>query len=496
MINKEINLLDKISEYYSTGIRANLTQKEDEIKKIFDELIHQNASQFNLVSENSIQISKYVFVNSRVKEKDSFREKLIRKNLGLQIIEKLSLTETNFNDKKTGISKLIEGFDDIIGLRLVCDLNKDCPNVLRMIKNNISYLEDKKIVFLEGEMNSQPQKMKNGLNIYRLKGIFDNKYGVELQIKSKIDQAWGDLDHFIFYKDYSFFPTKSTVQQTMNNVGKLLDEIESLLYNLRNSKDSYNKNLKKSVFLENIEKAFSDQIKEILGFSYQLEKISGIIEYFIISKNYDISNLDDTNLKFDFLNYDKLDKYNMYLGSRELSFELQILEAIYQIIWEKKQAESLDADNYNNFLDSFNCLLKSYIVDIVNQEETLLDYSISQLDSDMFFLTKYNVDERVWISVKNYTEFFSIYPKVDDMIKDIFEDDLEDGVIVQKEIEFVKHILMCAHFEADVKKSLENKMDNTQKIFFELKERLNEKYSRHSEFKQLSVNIDKISNSF
>jgi len=496
MIDKEIELIDELAEYYNDEIKGDLKKKEKSIKKTFQNLIKKEASNFQLISENSVQQSIYVSISSRVKRKDSFREKLIRKNLGLQIIDTLQLTSENLNSKKQEISNTIEMFDDIVGLRLVCDLNKDCPKALRMLKNNLSYLKSKKIQFLDGEMQTQPQKMKNGLNIYRLKGIYDDRIGFELQIKSKIDEAWGELDHFIFYKDYSFFPTKGTVQQTMNNVGKLLDEIESLLYDLRNSKDNYNKSLNQSIFLERIEKKFSDQIKKILGFSYQLEKLSGIIKLFTEVEKYEISDLVELPpLSFDFLNFD-VAGFELYLSSRSLSFELQLLESIYQIVWEAKRNKKLNQSNYEEFLKSFINIIKTNILTIVNTEEKLLDYSLEELEEDIIFLKGHNADERIWISASKYTGFYSMYSKADDLIKEAFEDEIEDEQISSDELKFIKHIVMLSYFEADIDKALNNQKVHSQKIIFRLKESLKDKYSRHIEYKQLIHHIDKISNSF
>ncbi len=497
MIKTEIKLLDVISEHFEEEIIKSLEIKKDSIYKAFEELIEIDAKKYQLVSENSIHRTEYVKIISRVKNKNSFREKLIRKNLGLKLISDLKLTEDNFTQNKGLVSTEIEKFDDIIGLRIVCDLNKDCPKALELIKNNLTFLKERKITFSHGEVESQPQKMKNGLNIYRLKGFYDDRIGFELQIKSKIDEAWGELDHFIFYKDYSFFPTKDAVQQTMNNVGKLLDEIENLLYDLRNSKDHYNKNLEKSIFLDKIEKTFSISLKKILGYPYQLERLSMLIKYLIDKEKSDILEQNiKQEMNFDFLGFITPKNHNLYIKSRTKSFELQLLEGIYMVIWEKKN-KKLSQDNYSLFLDSFILNLKDYIIKEVIISDPLSDIDIKALNIEINFLVNYNVDEKVWISPQKYIDFRAIYSIVNDLTYENFEDEIEEGIIDEKELQAIKNIFLSHHFNCKLKDVILNeKLEKTQEIVFKLKDCLTRRKLENKNEETALKYTEYIANSF
>ena len=89
---------------------------------------------------------------------------------------------------------------DIIGVRVVTELRHDCNKVLALLRAFIDDLATTEVVLDKIDLESQPQKMKNGLFIYKIKGIFRSDFGFELQIKSKIEEAWGDMDHAIFIK--------------------------------------------------------------------------------------------------------------------------------------------------------------------------------------------------------------------------------------------------------------------------------------------------------
>ncbi len=495
MIEKEIALLDKLSDYYEEEIINILETKNKSIVNIFEWLIQKEAKNYNLISENSVHDSVYVNISSRIKKKNSFREKLIRRNLGSALINDLNLTEENFNSKKAEISNIIESFEDLIGLRMVCDLNLDCPRALEMIKNNLKYLKDKKIDFQFGEIESQPQKMMNGLRIFRLKGVFDDRIGFELQIKSKIDEAWGDLDHFIFYKDYTFYPSKNSVQQTMNNVGKLLDKIEDLLFDLRRSKEEYDQNLHNLIFIESLSKCYSLNIKEILGFSFQIEKLAPTLQY-LIKEEYPkfFNDQSKKSLNFNFLEFNLEDE--IYKKSRQLSIELKLIEAIFQQIWEKKKDTELKESNYSVFILALVNYLKNNIINIVNQNGPLLDYSLEDLNKDLIYLLKYNAKENPWLSAFKFAEFSSLKALINDFIYENFETEVEEDYINEEEIDFMNNIIFSCHFDADLKKTLnDNTGSYTQNIILSLKENLMNNNKRNSSEQTLYYYTNLITNS-
>ncbi|MDN3594396.1 hypothetical protein [Zunongwangia endophytica] len=489
MIEDEISLLDKISDYYGNTILKELKSKKKEIQKVFNILIEKEAKKFNLVSENSVHNSRYVQVISRVKKKNSFREKLIRRNIGSKIINNLKLTEQNFDRSKAKISNEVENLDDVIGLRLVCDLNKDCPGALEMISNNLGFLKEHKISFKTGEIESQPQKMKNGLSIYRLKGVFDDRIGFELQIKSKIDEAWGELDHFIFYKDYSFFPSKTSVQQTMNNVGKLLDKIEDLLYDLRRSKDDYNKNLKNLLFTQELSEAYSSKIKDILGFSYQVEKLAPTLRFFIENyyPTFNIKDEENSEMSFKFLKYETSNENYKYYRNR--SIELKLIEAIYINVWECETKQKLTSENYKKFSSHLCEALLENIKEEILQADTLSDYDQDLIENNFNLLIKFNSNENPWISGRLFSEFSKIRREVLDFISENFESEMEDEILGEDEIEQIYSIFLLCQFDANLEEFLDNLTERnyTQQVIIKLKEKYSNSISLNIIEKKINV---------
>lgn len=424
MLKNQIKLYDELSVFFDTKLRKSLKGELKEIKKVFVALIEQYAKDYNLTSENSVHDSIYANVVGRVKNKKSFKEKLIRKNLGLEFINKHKLVD-EIEGKKGELELSIKhDIDDIIGLRIVCDLRKDCIKVFELLKDKEKDLNKKGIVFELGEMDNQPQTMKNGLDIYRIKGIYDSRIAFELQIKSKIEEAWGELDHFMLYKDFSFFPSKDIVQKTMNNVGKLLDEIEFLLYDLRNSKNDYKDNLEDTDFLDALEITVNDSIKENFSFSYQLEKIAGVLK--LISDDLETKVFDKKpkKLDFEFLKFNS-NIHSDYLSSRNSSYELQILESIFVLIWSDKN-HPLDENSYDSFLTELKKYLNRYMKEVLTKKELIHSYGIDEIEELRKFLIESEPNAQIWISPKKVSELIKQRKILSDAMYSINEN--EDGL--------------------------------------------------------------------
>lgn len=460
MVDKQIKLYDQLSDFYDEKLRKGLKSELEDIKKKFTSLIETHAKDYKLSSKNSVHDSIYVSVAGRVKKKDSFREKLIRKNLGLELIKKHQLQDGKYDQKKGAIELSIKrDFDDILGLRIVCDLRKDCIQVFKLLKEKESDLEKEEIIFELGEMDNQPQTMKNGLDIFRIKGVYDSRIAFELQIKSKIEEAWGELDHFILYKDFSFFPSKDNVQKTMNNTGKLLDEIEHLLFDLRNSRSDYEENFEDTKFLDDLEKTVTDSIVNQFGFSYQLDKLASIIKLIKETESSKFLESPKKELSFDFLNFESKE-HSTYLLSRKSSYELQILESIYAHIWGEKN-NPVDQDSY----DSFLLKLKGYMD--VNMEEVLTEngligsYDIERIKELRTFLIESECDAQIWVSPKKVSELINQRNLLSDSLNVISERDeipnIEEIGDIELIVEELNKLNALLIFEAkEFQKGVEN----------------------------------------
>lgn len=467
-MNNTIDIFKQVTNWYKSDIHGSLKHEAKKIKKIFNQIIDKNAESYDLVSSNSIHSSNYFSIKKRVKSPDSLLEKFVRKNMGLSLVKSISLDENNFSKKKPEIENYIKKeVDDIIGLRVVCDLKEDCHKILKLIKDKESILNEHKVIFNLIELEDQPQKMRNGLDIYRIKGCYDNRISFELQIKSKIEEAWGELDHFMIYKDYSFFPSKDTVQSTMNNVGHLLDKIEFLLYDLRNTKLEYNKSLKKNNYLTELENLFSEKLKTIFNFEYPLQKLSDVLYSLVDLTKINKQQVDSFNLNFE-INEHENEEINNFILSRNESFELKIIEKIYFL----SISESSNYENeILNLIEKFQNKINHEIIE--TNEIYEVDFNDFYKDYYKIFISS-KANESLWISSKSIIDAFNDMKNTNillgDSAEEIVEDEYKNSIL-----EKLKIAIASLNFDCDIKTLLHKMkmLDNNdfKLVTFDLKEK-------------------------
>lgn len=266
-----------ISKFYDEKIRPNLYEYSKNIEKGIIDLLDNYASEYDLVLNNSVyeKISLYE-ITSRVKKSESLSEKLIRKSdifnydrfFEGKNIKKSILDDLDNNIYENELCKIICKIDDLIGIKILTSLNIDCSKVLDLLKNKINECEDIDLK-LSGKI---PDTMNNGRKIYKVKGIYKNTFKFELQIKSKIDSAWGDLEHNLFYKDYDFNYIKNTNKDIMVNIGVLLERVDELMLSVRTNKENFKKQYNELSFKNDLTKAYNDKVIEIFKSNYILEE--------------------------------------------------------------------------------------------------------------------------------------------------------------------------------------------------------------------------------
>ncbi|KAA0990409.1 nucleotidyltransferase family protein [Dyadobacter aurulentus] len=439
-ISENIEKYKEITEVYKATVTDTLEAPLTKLKSVFAQLLNEKAQDYSLQKVNSVYKSKYYSIKGRIKEETSFYEKLIRKNIGLSIVAGHNLINEDVNTKKAGIISDIQKLDDIIGVRIVTELKKDCIQVYKLLENSKDFFIRNEISFQD--LEDQPQRMKNGLDIYRIKGIFQGLYGFELQIKSKIDEAWGDLDHTLFYKDYSVTPIKDTVQVTMNNVGELLDRIEHLLYDLRESGANYVENSEHIKFQEKIENELSVLLKEKFDAPYQLKEISHFLKHFheLISPEVLIT------LDYDHLRWPvQTPLVDSYLKIRDSNFHLIVIETIYINWWNSRDGvDKIIEDNYDNQIQQYLFDFSRYYAEILSE------------DSDDFFegiknLMNHSSSSEILLSAARHKEFQEISARIMSMAA-------EDEDIDNNHREIIKMIQILI-FNGDVTPFLDQALD-------------------------------------
>jgi len=510
-IDTQNEIFEEIQKLYNIS-QKNLVSAKDDLEIKFDELIKLHSRKYNLVENKDFNVNptQYYHLKARVKTLHSFKEKLYRKNLGLQISNKHKLSLGNFSRNRAKIKKSIFLLDDIIGLRIVTELTHDCKYAYELVKNENQTFIDSGIVFNIDELGNQPETMKNGLPIFRIKGVYKEQYGFELQIKSKIDEAWGDMDHSLFYKDYSVSPIKNTVQVTMNNVGHLFSKIEDLLLGLRNSENSYKEKKDEIDFLYELSGNVFNAIKNKLGDNYDLSNIASSIKFIKIASKVKNENSEVKKLNFEFLNYVAIASQNKnYVKTRDLNFELIILETLYWH-WKKKANKNfrLNAISYDKNLKYFIEILLENLSINVNTISKLNFLDINKDKISKFIIDFSNVElvKPLYLDVKTTYELLIIDTLVGDAINEIFEDgSLDDDLVA-----VLKNIYLYNHLGKEIAQLIEGVRiqyhdfidlndlnDSVFKINVKIEEQLNlykvdENYLQLKEVKFLSKLVTKV----
>lgn len=419
LLESNIHTCLELKQLYEDSALTTLDGHSRKLKELFTSLLESKGEEYGLLKNTQFQKNKLFSIRDRIKTPDSFYEKLIRKNLGLAIDQRfeLSANQIPVSARAPDILNALYSIDDVIGLRIVTELKKDCEKVYKLLLNSSEFLSNSNIQFFD--LDIQPQKMQNGLDIFRIKGKYQNLYCFELQIKSRIDEAWGDMDHSLFYKDYSISPIKDTVQATMNNVGGLLDEIENLLYDLRESGSHYYENAEHIKFQEDIENAIGISLLQNLSVQYKLKDISPILQF--LSKKLSLSSVDFESqpLLFDYLNIEPDSRISPnYKFIREKSYSLIIIEAVF-ISWKQLSGNMINEGNYSETLDEFLVYLIEYLADTIEEQQDVLRTRIKMISD-------YVDSPDIFLSAKKAKEVSLISKRLEN--SEVNEDNLEEIV--------------------------------------------------------------------
>lgn len=297
------------------------------------------------------------------------------------------------------VKKNLKLLGDIIGIKIITELKTDCNKVYQLMMNNNPLLEKKHLKF--SDIADQPVSMKNGLSIYNIKGMYQNECNFELQIKSKIDSAWGDLDHTLFYKDYKISPIKTTVQVSMNRIGMLLNELEHFLHDIRESDKEYNERSNFISQCDLLQRKLSEKIKEKLKVDYDLTDISPQLIHIckklgiVIDENLPVINFKALEIDFDEASF------KHYTKIRNSDYKLMILESAFMSWYFHLKNEEINVGDYKVALSRYVQVLNEYLVDQIlhanpNFDEEKVNTHVTACTIDN---VKYIISPKVFLSV-------------------------------------------------------------------------------------------------
>lgn len=221
----------------------------------------------------------FLSINSRIKSSRSFKEKILRNNLYL---------------KYESPEDLFYSLPDLIGVRIECRFNKDEEAIFNLIKRAFSETEDgvyfnipsNKSVFLKLD-EDQPKTQKNKFHIYKVDGYYlkgNKKFSFELQIKSMVNVFWGEIDHRILYKNYTYMLTEDFFRDIMYSIKDNLTMIDRqlmILYNQVNAMEAPSKDKQESqvysIFSKILHDRYVTRVYRDLGFVIDFDFPSDVL---------------------------------------------------------------------------------------------------------------------------------------------------------------------------------------------------------------------------
>ncbi|MED4454885.1 hypothetical protein [Metabacillus fastidiosus] len=352
-------LTEEILTVYNSNFQKKLRElAEEKIVTDLSEIIKGQEERFSLAYLNSVHSGKYYNFIVRIKKENSLEEKIFRKNLIWKIASDLE-NVTNKQERENIINSFLYGLDDLIGIKILTQVKHDSHNVYDILKKSMKQLEELDISFYD--FATQPKSMKNGMQIYNIKARY-KQYNFELQIKSQIESAWADMDHEMFYKDYGITPIRKSVQQTMNKVGKLLHEVDDLLYSIRSSEIEFNKGENQITILRKINEEFQGYIKNKLKTRYNFDfgQYVDFYEYIINKTQCQTTMICKEKVIWPDFNYETvLESHKKYKDIHRRNYNVLVNEIVFASIKNFNSDKEISGIDLKEYLD----LYTSYIVE-------------------------------------------------------------------------------------------------------------------------------------
>ncbi|MDD7761844.1 MAG: GTP pyrophosphokinase [Firmicutes bacterium] len=375
-------------------------------------ILEQNIDRFK-TAEESIDLfftqafstkDHFMDVKSRVKEVGSLKEKILRNNL--------------FMEYQTP-EALIHNLSDLIGVRIECRFIDDERRIYREIKNLFrvkkddgyysSYVNDAIELKMDEE---QPQRQKNGFEIYKIDGRYvdgDESFNFELQIKSLVNIFWGDIDHKILYKNFSYSTTEKFLAEVMSSIKENLEMIDRELMILYNHINEFTSNVSENVKNEikvalskSLNEVYYNKVKSELGFAVDFKETCDTIINYLFMK---IPDRDESYLnefiriinRLKFLSSKYIDIKETIDFPLDLSFQDKFTNTI-----GAKLSEIVNKDfNWNLFFRILFDLEEGSMEEIISNLISFLRNRYNEVI--MVAVSNFEISDKIRYDILNYT---------------------------------------------------------------------------------------------
>ncbi len=232
-------------------------------------------------------------VRSRVKSPRSLKEKILRNKL---------------YQKHETAQDIIDNLQDVIGIMIFCRFVHEEGMILEKLKSFFdkedvdgwyySPILENMPIYLNLSV-PQPQKQKNGFNIYRVDGhyySYGEKINFELQIKSLVHSFWADIEHEVIYKNNSYMMVDGFMKEMLASIHSNMESMDrqiALIYNQLQTNRSATRavdkmgeeNFSKVILAKAINDIFINKMRENIGFTIDFKKACDILSQYIFAKN-------------------------------------------------------------------------------------------------------------------------------------------------------------------------------------------------------------------
>lgn len=230
-------------------------------------------------------IDATIGVTSRIKTRESLKEKILRNNL--------------YRDAPA--DKIVFMMHDIIGVKIECRFFKDEQCLYEKIRevfdtdvgDGMFSPSDKKAVRLKLD-SSQPERQKNGYSIYRIDGnvtYAGETYNFELQIKSLVNSFWSEIEHKLIYKNNRLSQFDALMKEMLDSTHESLSGIDhqlSLIFDRvsSNTLSNQQEQLKNMIAL-GLNEMYTAIVKANTGIPVSITEYSqAIVDYLITASSY------------------------------------------------------------------------------------------------------------------------------------------------------------------------------------------------------------------
>ncbi len=231
----------------------------------------------------------FLGIKSRIKGKDSLKEKIIRNKF--------------YNNCLNGVD-VLNNLHDLIGLNIQCRFITDEEKLLNILK---SIFEKKDVEFTKciydeniymNLKQPQPQLQNNGFTIYRIDGYYMHSgkmFNFELQIKSLVHNFWAEIEHQVVYKNNQLVygdKFMNKILASINDNLEIVDHQLQIVYEqiLQQSEENVNIGMNEHGFKVFLARSINDlynlKMKSSLGVSLNFKKCSGILSQYIYIKDF------------------------------------------------------------------------------------------------------------------------------------------------------------------------------------------------------------------